>query len=100
LSPSSVASKEGTYKKISVRVSSGNLGGRKKKTCSGLPTKNRYVTLSVSRAYLRIVFLSSQRISLNKTTYKTTFLTRTPFCDTNLFLPIRLHRMALNQKKE
>lgn len=71
------------------------------KTCAGLPTKNRYVALSISHAYPKIVLVLLQRISLNKNiTYKTPFLTRTPFCDTNRYLPIRLRRLALNQKQE
>jgi hypothetical protein len=71
------------------------------KTRAGLPTKNCYVALSISRAYSKFVLVLLQRISLNKNiTYKTPFLTRTPLCDTNLYLSIRLRRLALNQEQE
>jgi len=71
------------------------------KTRAGLPTKNRYDALSFSPAYPKFGLVLLQRISLNKNvTYKTPFLTRTPSCDTNLYLSIRLRRLALNQKRE
>jgi hypothetical protein len=93
LSPSSVVGNKGTQKKISMGVSSGDLGGRQQNICRPTKQKSLGNSFEISRTFPKIVLLLLQRISLSKNlTHKRRFLIRTPFCDTNLFTPTRLHR--------